>query len=145
MVSETRLVVLLPLETKLVALDNTVKLSCTFVQYYRNQRLFPSNWVKKILFGVHKGGRPLACTIVVICQYFLDLPSRGDLQVHVLLRTFLNFLDIFCGRFKRDKTFEIYSIETIGDVNKVNNVFLLRSLLGPIGTTYKKCIGFGSF
>ena len=33
MISETRLVILLPLETKLVALDNTVKLSCAFVQY----------------------------------------------------------------------------------------------------------------
>ena len=46
MASETRLVILLPLETKLVALDNTVKLSCAFVQYYRNQRLLPRNWAK---------------------------------------------------------------------------------------------------
>ena len=77
MVSKTLLVILLPLETKLVTLDNTVKLSCTFVQYYRNERLFPSNWLKKVLFGVHKGGHPLACTIVVICQYFLDLSLQG--------------------------------------------------------------------
>ena len=143
MVSETRLVILLPLETKLVAIDNTVKLSCAFVQYYRNQRLFPGNCVK-ILFGVHKGGHPLACTLVVICQYFLDLSLQR--RYTSTPSHFFNFLDIFCGCFKRNRTFKIYSIETIGDViNKVNNVFLLRSLLGPIGTTYKKCIGFGSF
>ena len=94
---------------------------------------FPSNWVKKILFGVHKGGHPLACTIVVICQYFLDLSLQGRSTSTCTPLHF--FLDIFCGCFKRNKTFEIYSIETIGDVNKVNNVFLLRSLLGPIGTT----------
>ena len=41
MVSETRLVILLPLETKLVALDNTVKISCLLLQRMGQFARFP--------------------------------------------------------------------------------------------------------
>ena len=121
MVSDTRLVILLPLKTKLVALDNTIKISCAFVQQYRNQRLFPSRSVK-IVFGVHNRDHPFVCTIVVFCQYFVNVSLQR--RYTSTPWQFFNSLVIFCGCFKRNETFEIYSIETIGDVNRVNNVFL---------------------